>query len=127
MGKRGRTRTKKYRSIEEFLMDFEKEKRHYLAHREIVKTLLGHTWKKLEQADEGRHIRGGYKPIIKTKYHGDAFRCPQCGQLDHGKEFVLDLEHDPPRLRVTLSCGHRIDFRLDKEKIQSFSKEDFGE
>ena len=67
------------------------------------------------------------KPIPKDYggRHGAplVLRCSTCGYLHRGDfSFTDDPNHKPPRLRVTMGCGHRIDFKkllnpnLNKDK-----------
>jgi rubrerythrin len=110
--KRGRPRTQNYQNIGQFLMEFETLKCEYLMQKEIIKSLEAHSRALLEKRDFGRHVQGDYTPLLRTEFKGQVFQCSKCGRKDTGTDFLYDPDHDPPRLRVTLKCGHRMDFPL---------------
>lgn len=129
--KRGRPRTKPYHEFAEFLMEFEQLKRDYLFRKKIVESMYAAAWKKLEELDnivqvdtpgistaertfslEGVDPRfTSNKNVVRKgpryKYHGDCFKCTTCGKESPGTDFTIDEDHDPPRIRFTLECGHR--------------------
>lgn len=109
-GRRGRPRTKIYIKTADFLNEFEELKREYLRRKHIVKTLYRAVFKKIEPYGTGKYRNE--VEVVKAKFEGEFFKCPICGALCPGKEFVIDEKHDPPRIRVPLECGHWLDLFL---------------
>jgi hypothetical protein len=114
INQRGRPRTKPYLRFDDFLRQFEKLKKDYLFRREIVKTIYRAAWRNLEERDnivyvDAPGVAGSkIKRLGKRwKDHGEVFICKVCGTPGRGKDFTIDLDHKPPRIRFTLECGHR--------------------
>lgn len=116
--KTGRPRTERYIPIDEFVMrwkDFESKFNNihkqyqlyyiiaysfdYVVHPIVRK--VG-TRRKLWTDDE----RNNSAPIWRTVATG-AFRDEKTGEIDSGDSVVIDLDHDPPRLRILLNNGKR--------------------
>lgn len=107
MVSRGRPPKKRYFRIDEYLIETERVKReflnlrnYYLMRRVVAATLL-HAGRKILKVREGQ-----------TVFTGTSFRCPRCGRMDRGEKFTVDFDHVPPRLRVPLKCGHRLELLL---------------
>ncbi|MEM3824422.1 MAG: hypothetical protein QXH87_05750 [Candidatus Bathyarchaeia archaeon] len=112
--RRGRPRTKTYIKVADFLNEFERIKLEYLRLKRIAETLHGATVHKIEPYGTGRYRNE--KEILKVRDKGEFFKCPKCGAYCVGKEMVIDLEHDPPRIRLPLECGHWLDLALKPPK-----------
>lgn len=104
---RGRPPKKRYFRIDEYLMETEKIKReyinlrnYYLMRRVVAEALLRAEHKILKHRENA------------TIFTGTAFMCPKCKTRDRGERFTLDLDHIPPRLRIPLKCGHRLELYL---------------
>lgn len=112
--KRGRPPKNQPTSIAEFLLNFEKDKNEYLnmrnqylISRSIAISLLSSAEKRfrltgLEKrglGERGRRVLEGYRVGCTDK-------------LDSGKVFTVDLDHDPPRVRVKLANGGWKDLYL---------------
>lgn len=120
---RGRPRTKPYYDIGDFLSESEEIKKDWLFRKIIIETLEKRRWRQLEEIDNIVYVDTPgvspdpnrdpdlIKPIIRAgprwKFQGETFRCATCQKTSRGSDFTIDEDHDPPRIRWTLECGHR--------------------
>ena len=107
---KGRPKTRNYTDVAEFLWEFERLKLKYLIDQAVVDTLLTSTYTKINPYDTGLTFTSGLEeqPVIKKKRHNVGLICSLCGFIDSAKVALnVDLDHDPPRIRYTLHCGHR--------------------
>jgi hypothetical protein len=114
---RGRPRTEPYFNFQEFQLETEEIKIDWLFRKRILETLQKAQWHKLEKYGTGRMVAnktrmkdGGLlleKEALMCKDHGTCFTCTVCGKQGYGKDFTINEDHSPPRIRYTLECGHR--------------------
>jgi len=115
--KRGRPRTEEYHDLEEYFNETVELERDVRFRKKVAEALLSRGWQKLEETDLGRHTKEGYRPNIKTEFRGSYFRCTVCSKESVGKvEFTIDENHEPPRIRFTLECGHRQETPIEKPR-----------
>lgn len=120
---RGRPRTNPYFDIAEFAMEFEELKKDFLFRRKILATLIGVLWQNREELDNtvfvdkpGQLFSMVQRSGPRYKYHGNGFRCSKCGKISAGKDFTVDEDHKPPRVRFTLDCGHRQEVVIETSR-----------
>lgn len=122
--KRGRPPRQQPTPISEFLLNFEKDKNdyanmhnRYLILRSVAASLVSGAEKRFKLVGlEKTGLGEGGKQVL-----GEGYRVGCTDKLDSGKAFIVDLKHNPPRVRVKLSndgwkdlylkcpaCGERL-------------------
>ena len=100
--KRGRPRVNDYTNLGELLTRLGETRNELGSLMILYETIKKGVW---AQFDDETHI----------KLKAERIRCPTCHSLDDPIDFTIDIDHEPPRVRMYMpKCKHRIDLVIDK-------------